>query len=110
MLSDDAHLFTEVKKNHIYLSCQVIGNSSILKCDDFPKVYINVIKLETKLYIGLLFIMYLSDGNTRNNNTSKSDTTFNDLATVFELYFTHMGDLMWWTDLPCERMGLKELS
>ena len=79
-------------------------------CYDFPKVYINVIKLETKLYIGLLFIMYLSDGNTRNNNTSKSDTLFNDLATVFELYFTHMGDLMWWTDLPCERMGLKELS
>lgn len=63
-------------------------------CDDFPKVCINVIKLETKLYIGLLFIMYLSDGNTRNNNTSKSDTAFNALATVFELYFTHMGDLM----------------
>ena len=24
----------------------------------------------------------------------------NDLATIFELYFTHMDDLMWWTDLP----------
>lgn len=34
MLSDDARLFTEVKKkkNHIYLNCQVICNSSILKC------------------------------------------------------------------------------
>lgn len=75
MLSDNAHLFTEVKKNHIYLSCQVIGKQNFKMCDDFPKVYINVVKLETKLYIGLLFIMYLSDGNTRNNNISKSDTT-----------------------------------
>lgn len=49
MLSDDARLFTEVKKN--YLNCQVIVNSSIFNCVMIlSNVYGNnsFIDLETK--------------------------------------------------------------
>lgn len=50
MLSDDARLFTEVKKKN-YLNCQVIVNSSIFKCVMIlSNAYgnISIIDLETK--------------------------------------------------------------
>lgn len=37
MLSDDGRLFTEVKKYHIYLNCQVIGKYVMI----LPKAYEN---------------------------------------------------------------------
>lgn len=98
MLSDDARLFTEVRKTKSHLNCQVIGNNSILRCIMIlTKAYenVNIINLETKLYVGLLFIMCL---NVRNTVPTPQNHvlyyihvwlfSFNDSTTIFESYFS----------------------
>lgn len=111
MLSDEAHLFTEVKKkkkNHVYLNCQVIGNCSILQCVMIlPKAYgiTSIIKLETKLYVGLLFFVCLNNRNTvltPQNHVLYSMFIFvlfsiNNSTTIYiwELYFYSHGWFDW---------------